>query len=151
MQFSMSRPESDVFAVCYVLTKLDDEKRWKLLDSSEPVRSSSDSSRSRLLQHHKRQSVYDLRQWKLRRETEKKKKKNSRGDEWIGKKFSNSKFQFSSWIKKKRYFFPMVCRFFLFLFFFKKLEASVKLVHKSGSLRESLVELVWNTNKKSEL
>lgn len=45
----------------------------------------------------------------------------------------------------------MVCRFFLFLFFFKKLEASVKLVHKSGSLRESLVELVWNTNKKSEL
>lgn len=52
MQFSMSRPEFDVFVVCYVLTKLDDGKRWKLFDLTKPVRS-SDSSRSRLLQHYK--------------------------------------------------------------------------------------------------
>lgn len=53
-------------------------------------------------------------------------------------------------IRKNDTFFWWYVFFFSFLFFFKKL-ALVKLVHKSGSLRESLVELVWNTNKKSQL
>lgn len=125
MQFSMSRPEFDVFVVCYVLTKLDDEKRWKLFDLTKPVRS-SDSSRSRLLQHYKYKAL-QFTTIKIMPWNEKKKKKIreiSRRYLFAWRKivieFSNSNFLLFFRLERIWYFFVMVCPFFLSFSFFRR-------------------------------